>query len=465
MKKLVEANNEAVFGILPVLKNERKYGFWDTLLITIGYGIATWCYAQGATMVEGLSFKQLLFSIFAPNIVVLAICCLLAVVATRYGVDYWVWLKTVFGHTGFKIVCVAVIVMQMPWFAINANMFAASADSLLLAAGVHSPPILAKIVCLVPIILGGLIAVGGVGAMKWSSRIMVGALVLVGIAVTALAFSSVPLREILTFTPENPSLRTYMLRTEACLGFAASWTTSIAVIPRICKTERGAYHGTFIALALIVPLFVLLGGILAIVVFLHTGVYESDITKLVLEIGGSKFALLPLVLVFFANIGTAGVGTYTYAIVAKSSFPRLKFQYAVLFVCLITAFMAVSEKVTEYFVTYLSYSAYFYLSIMGVLLIDVFWVRRQKFSLPGLYGIDKTQPYRYSGGFNLIGFGCLILGITAGLCVFDPMTGTVLSPIFDYTTASFLTFLAAGAAYFVLANLPPVRAYLRRDQQ
>jgi NCS1 family nucleobase:cation symporter-1 len=194
-----------------------------------------------------------------------------------------------------------------------------------------------------------------------------------------------------------------------------------------------------------------------------TGSFESDITTIISALGGTGLSLFTFVLVFFANIGTAGVGTYSYCIVAKSSFHKLKFSWAVIGLCAIMAVLAVSEKVTEYFVTYLSYSAFLYLSIMGVLLADVFIVRRQRFNLRALYGLDGSNPYRYTGGFNVLGFLCVAAGIATGCAIYNPMTGEVLNSIFDYTTASFPAFVVSGAAYALLSFIPRVGAYLRRD--
>ena len=40
--------NETIFGIVPLTKGDRKYGFWDCFLVTSGFAIATWCYEQVA---------------------------------------------------------------------------------------------------------------------------------------------------------------------------------------------------------------------------------------------------------------------------------------------------------------------------------------------------------------------------------------------------------------------------------
>ncbi|MDR0813858.1 MAG: cytosine permease [Oscillospiraceae bacterium] len=455
--------NDASLGILPVLRHEKKYNFVDTLLVTSSYGIATWCYAQGAFMAEGLSFWQLLLSIFAPGIAVLAICCLLVVYSVKTGIDYWVWLKTLFGETGFKVICVLVVVMQVPWFAINANIFASSATNMLGAFGIPTPALFSKVYSLIPIALGGFIAVGGAAVMKWSSRVMVGALLLVAAILFVVAIRAVSVDSIINFAPETVSTRKYMLSTEACLGFVASWTTSLTVLPRLCKTQKGGYWGTFLSIGVVAPLFILLGGVLAIVMFLKTGVFESDIAKILVTLGGSGLSLLTLVIVFFANIGTAGVGTYSYGIVAKSAFPKLSFKMAILLHCVLTAVLAMTDTITAYFATYLSYSAYLYLAIMGLFFADFFIIRKQKISLRGIYGLDPNKPYRYTGGFNIVGFVCLVASFAAGSLIYAPMTANVLSPIFDYTTASFFVFVLSFVLYVLVNQIPAIKKYTLRE--
>ena len=47
---------ETIFGLVPVKKSERTYGFWDTLLVTSGFAIAAWYYSQGALSASYLDF-------------------------------------------------------------------------------------------------------------------------------------------------------------------------------------------------------------------------------------------------------------------------------------------------------------------------------------------------------------------------------------------------------------------------
>ncbi len=78
---------ETIFGLVPVKKGERTYSFWDTLLVTSGFAIATWCYSQGALTASYTSFWQSLIITFAMGGLFLIIESLPVIFAVRYGVD------------------------------------------------------------------------------------------------------------------------------------------------------------------------------------------------------------------------------------------------------------------------------------------------------------------------------------------------------------------------------------------
>ena len=112
-----QIEREAYLGILPVGAKERTYGFLDALLVLSGYCIATWSYTQGSYLATLVGFKQLLIGAFFGAILMLMIYQLPVILSVRYGIDIWIWLRSVFGTKGVKImkikeksriVCVAV---------------------------------------------------------------------------------------------------------------------------------------------------------------------------------------------------------------------------------------------------------------------------------------------------------------------------------------------------------------------
>ena len=448
-----EAENEAIFGVVPALKKEKSYGFWDVFLISCSYMIATWCYTQGSYMAQELSFRQLLASVFGPNMIFITLVALSSVLAVRYGVDIWVWLRSVFGDTACKAVCVLVLIMVLPWFAVCADTFAGSMINLGLVFGFESPSILRPILSLFCILLGWSIALGGPGVIKWTSRIMVAALFSVAVIVVVMAFTAVPLGDIVSYVPAVANPRdSYALGVEACAAFAISPCLAIAVIPRLCKSERSGYWGTVTSYAFIAPFFIFAGGVMTLAMFLKTGVFSSDPTEILANLGGRSAALLSLILVAFANIGTAGSGTYMHSLILKAAFPQVKFKWVALCITVYMGILALWGGVTELFGAFISYSAFVQAPVSAMLLTDFFLVRKQKVSLRSVYAANGRKV-------NPVGLVCLLLGFLAGALVYNPATGAILSPIFYFTTASGLSFIVGGLSYFIASRLPGLHRY------
>ena len=76
---------EVLFGILPVLPEERRYGFLDAVLILSSYCIATWSYTQGAYLASLVGFRQLLIGAFAGALFMLLLYQLPVILSVRYG--------------------------------------------------------------------------------------------------------------------------------------------------------------------------------------------------------------------------------------------------------------------------------------------------------------------------------------------------------------------------------------------
>lgn len=460
---------DAEFGILPVLNSERRFGFWDALLILSGYGVATWCYTQGAFMASFVNLPQLVTSAVAGNVLVLAIYMLPLMFAARYGIDMWQWLKAIFGTSGVRIAVVAIILVNFPWFGVNAEIFGSTMANLLVAFDVPVPPGFQLTMALACIVLGTVLALWGPVAIKWANRFVVPALVLVGVGVVAIAFTAVPFEQLMDYEPDisafGSDLEPYMLSVEASFAFAFSWCCSTAVFPRMVRKERDGYWATVGAYGVVAPFFIVAGGVLAIVSFVTTGVLESDLAVLLAQIGTPVLALLTLVLVAFANIGTHGTGAYLWSVVIKSAFPRASYSWLVIGLGAYAAAIVLWGKILDYFGAMISIAAYLYGPIMGLLLVDYFFVRRRRIDLRSAYELPGSDSYRYSGGYNWVGFACVAAGFLASFAVFDAINYTARIPLFNYTTSSFLGFLVSGLMYLALfALVPQIRAYMLRDR-
>ena len=459
---------ETVTGVVPMLGSDRKYSFFDLFLSTSGFAIATWCYTQGAYVAQYLSFKQMLINIFCFNLIWVLVECLPVLFGVRYGIDLWVWLRSVLGIKGVAILATVISVANFGWYAVDAQLFASSMINLFGSFGVQlSPEVWKPVLGVLCVVLGTLIALGGPEVIKWSSRILVTALLGVGVIIVGLCLTSVPLSQITAVQPDivGDKLRTFMLSAEGNVAFAFSWSTQAVVLPRLCKTERSGYWATSLSYGVVAPFFVAAGGIMALAMFVKCGYYESDPTTMLATLCGPGFALLSLLLVAFANIGTQGIGSYVNCMIVKSGLPKVSYRVLVLIAMVYVSLLTVWGWVMDHFGTFISLAAYIQGPIIGMVLADYLVVRKRKLSLKSAYFMEGHDAYRYTHGFNLVGLGCLAAAFALGmLFVYNPMTGVIQSKIFLLTTGSGFTAICGGLLYW-LASLTPLRRYMLRDRE
>jgi len=463
-------DREAQYGTLPVLASERQFGFWDTLFILGGYGIATWCYTQGAFQATLTNTPQLLTTIFAGNIFILAIYLLPLLFAARYGIDMWQWLKAIFGTKGIRIMVVAIIVVNFPWFGVNAMIFGSAMVHLMETMGLHPPPGVDKAMGLLGIAIGAAVALGGPPVIKWVNRFMVPSLVIVGITIVTLAFSTVPLDAVLAYQPDvsetySDRLEPYVASIEAAFAFGISWCCSTAVFPRLVRKERHGYWATVGAYGVIAPFFVMAGGILAIVTYLTAGSFDMDLARMLTLLASPLVATVALVLIVIANIGTHGTGSYVWSVVIKSAFPKANYRVIVGILAAYAALIVLWGQIIEYFGAMISLAAYVYGPIMAMIFVDYFIVRRCRIDLRSAYELPGNNAYKYSGGYNWIGFVCLVVGVLAAFAVFDAIDYVARLPLFKYTTATLLSFTVSALLYLALYVFSPAaRQYMLRDR-
>lgn len=460
---------EATYGTLPVRKSERQYGLLDAFLILSGYGVATWCYTQGTFQAAYTTFPQLVISSIAANVFILAIYLLPVLYATKYGVDMWQWMKSVFGTRGAGIVALVLTAANFPWFGQCAEIFANTFDNLFALFGVPLPAFVHKPIGLLCIIIGSVIAVAGPVAIKWANRVIVPLLLAVGVAVCVIGFTAVPAESILNYKPDLSFLgensgAAYSIVIEAGLAFGMSWCASTAVTPRLCRKERDGYWATVGAYGVVAPFFVLAGGVLGIATFVKTGVLGNDITQMLVTLSNPYMALVTLVLVVFANIATQGTGSYLWAVVLKSTFPKVKFSVIVIVLAVYAGLMVIWGQLLNYIGAMITIAAFFYGPVMGIMFVDYFFIRKRKVSLRGIYEIEGHDCYVYTKGYNIVAIACSVVGIVADMLIFDPIGYVPTSPVFNFATCTFFGFALTAVLFLLINQIPAVKKYMIRDR-
>lgn len=461
---------ETITGTVPILSGERQYSFWDLFLSTSGFAIATWCYTQGALVAQYLSFRQMLINIFCFNIVFVMLECIPVFFATRYGIDLWIWLRSVLGKKGVAILATVISLANFGWYAVDSQLFASSMINLAGCFGlVLNPTIWEPVLGVFCVFLGTLIALGGPEVIKWTSRILVTALLIVGVIVVILCFTVVPIQDIAAVEPDissfgNNRLLAFMTSAEGNVAFAFSWSTQALVMPRLCQDERKGYWATSLSYGIVAPFFVAAGGVMALAMYVTCGYYESDPTVMLATLGGPVFSLLSLLMVAFANIGTQGSGAYVNCMIVKSGMPGISYRLLVWISFFYVSLLTVWGWVMDNFASFISLAAYLQGPIIGMVVVDYLIVKRRKLSLKSAYYIEGHDAYTFTNGVNLVGIGVLVITfIVAMLFVYNPMTGSMQSPIFLITTGSGFTAIFGGLLYYI-ASRTPLRGYMLRDR-
>lgn len=460
---------ETITGIVPMTNKERQYSFWDLFLSTSGFAIATWCYTQGAYVAQYLTFNQMLINIFSFNIIWVFIECLPILFAVKYGIDLWIWLRAVLGKRGVALLSTIISLANFGWYAVAANLFASSMIHLAnnfgfgLDKGVWAP-----ILGTFCVLIGTFIALGGPEVIKWTNRFLVIALLIVGLIIVGICFVAVPITDIMNIQPATQGdltpLERFMLSGEGNVAFAFSWSTQALVLPRLAKSERSGYWATALSYGVVAPFFVATGGVMALAMFVKTGVYESDPTTMLSTLSTPAFALLSLLLVAFANIGTQGTGSYVNCMIVKSGMPKVSYKLMVWIAMVYVSLLTIWGGVEEYFGSFISLAAYIQGPIIGMIVVDYFILRKRKLDLRSAYFLEGHDAYEFTKGFNLVGLSCVFISLlVAVLFVYNPVTAQIQSPIFLVTTGSGFTAIFGGLLYW-LASLTRLRRYMIKDR-
>ncbi len=457
-----QIEKEALFGVAPVLGKEKLYGFLDAVLILSGYCIATWSYTQGSYLATLVGFKQLLIGAFAGAILMLAIYQLPVILSVRYGIDIWIWLKAVFGHRGVTVMTVVIILINFPWYAVCADLFASSMGNLAALFGVTLPDFALLALRLLCVAIGTAIAYKGIGAITHTTRILVPLLLALGGLVVIVGFTKVPFDVIWNYKPD--SIVPYIISIEANFAFVITLVGGMGEVPRLAKKENAGFWAGVIGQGVSGSFFVVVGAVMAIAMQYVTGEMIDDPTLMLAALSVPALALSSLLLVAFANIGTQAVGSYIYGVMLKSSFKRADYRTLIIILALYAGLLCVWGKIVEYFGSFLTISACIYAPLAALLFTDFFFVRKQKLALRSAFGLNGYNAYNYTHGINWIGLLCVAAGVAMSLLVYNPVTGEIhCMPLFRLTPTGF-SFLGTGLLYLLLSLVPPVRKYILADR-
>ena len=150
--------------------------------------------------------------------------------------------------------------------------------------------------------------------------------------------------------------------------------------------------------------------------------------------------------------------------IVKSGMPKVSYKLLVLIAMVYVSFLTVTGLVADNFAAFISLAAYIQGPVIGMSFVDYLIVKKRKLSLKSAYNLKGHDAYKFTGGFNLVGIGVLVISFAVAMIfVYNPMTAAVHSKIFLITTGSGFTAIFGGLLYY-LASITPLKKYMLRDR-
>ncbi len=464
-----KVDKDVYYGIAPLLNKERIYSYWDIVLATGAWAIATWCYVQGGTVASILGFKEAMTGTFFGMTLAGIVIYLCVIVPTRYGIDIWIYLRALLGHLGLSIFALIYIGGQFGYYSINAEIYANSVYRLSESAGITIPVSWKALIAITCVILGTLIALKGPFAVRTSTRIMVPSLLIIGVIILISVLTQFSFSDLTTITPPSEGAygdrhTSYMLVMEWNIAYILAWFGALGVLSRLVKTERTSYWGHMTGFSVIMAAFICIGIVTTLAMYATTGIVTDDPTEWLIELGGPWFGILSLIFIIIANVTTQAVGLYSFAVSSKVIFPKLKFKSVTIFWAIWVSLLIFWGGIWEYYEVFLAVIGATAGAVVALFIADFYLVRKQRFSMRSLYRIKGANAYTYTKGFNIPAWISFFIGIAVYFLVYDPLNGTPRSQIFLYTTATGLTMLVSAVAYILFSQITPIKRYVLADR-
>jgi purine-cytosine permease-like protein len=296
--------------------------------------------------------------------------------------------------------------------------------------------------------LGLFIAYKGPRWMVWAFNIATPAMLVLIAIITIRILTKYSLSDIAAVRPEGFSdspYVSYVIAIEMAIGLGVSWLFQFAAYGRICKSEAGAFYGSFVGWGIMWALL----AIPAMMVTLVTG--EADIIDGLSSFGGG-WMVVYLGLLCIANPSSLATNGYLVALTLRNFFPKVPWWAAVGVNFVVIGLVAV-PAVYDRFGKFMVILATFTVCWATVWVMDVI-LRKFDVDLKGLYDETSKGPYYYYKGINLWTVVAVAAGTAVSLAIWTPWTFEIhLMGVFEVLGGSVPGAVVSGVVYYVLRRL------------
>lgn len=437
-----------------VNKEDRKLSFWDMTLTWIGANANNGSWYVGG-VVAGAAFAGAALVTVIANPIAYLIMALVGLIGYRVGTSTMSLTRPAFGLRGSYLPSLLNATQFIGWTAAN-TFIAAISISFICKDLFHWPAyqepggqwsMLFGI--LVMSVLHLLSIAAGHQSMRLVERIGVVFILILGVWETWVVLNHVSFHEILTWQPPQKQTLPIGVAMDAMAAFSLGWVPAIAEFTRYGKTRGTATVAPMIGANVGLFWFSFVGIVGAIGTAITTGVYDpnnSDPSTIVSQLGLGVLAMLVIILTSTTanavNLMAAGISITNITNRVK---PLAALWLVTLVAAVLTAVPLFFSSFLDWFINFLDYIGMVFGPVFGILLMDYYVIRRQKYDVSQLTAVKG--PYWYRAGVHYWAMFTWIVSVVFFLVIRQ-------LPLFQHSIgATYPTIVESAILYYLVTKL------------
>ncbi|NLG05748.1 MAG: hypothetical protein GX567_18275 [Clostridia bacterium] len=442
-------------GPLALLPEERHMSFYAMMALMSAGAIASWAFVTGNAVGVLIPVKYAICACLYGCTVSFAIHAYMVIQYNRWGACMTVIGRKTWGHIGIYIVILGIgYPATYGWGSMPIIMLGRSGATLVEDWGASGLGADWRVWSIIALIIGLFITYKGLKVIDKITKIAAPLVILIIISVIIVLAKDYGLSEVWNGMPKGVSddpitlKHNYMIAVEIALGVGFSWPFGLAAWVKSSKTEHGAYSpsvygsGVCWALCAVAPaMTATLSGL-------------DDPVEALHSIAG-PFAILWLIMLFFANVSSVMVNPTNLAIPLTSLFPKLGWRNAVI----IQGLFIIAILWPVYYDAFgvaISFMGMAEAPIGAVWAVDCFI--NGKINLRHCYAKNaeerRNSAYWYFHGIRISAFAGWFGGMFFGLWMYNPYSGAIaVQGFFDLFGAMFPAAIVGVLIYLLVFYL------------
>lgn len=423
-------------------------------------GVATWSFVIGGSAAFYLGAGQGMLAMFAGALIGQLLVTLATVPAsTKHGLETTISTKPQLGTRGVYIGLALLLFTAIGWNTVLMIFFGHSVASVLVLFDIIGPAsrdAASTISSAVGLVVIAVMVTQGSRSLSRSGPVIAGCILLLAAWLCYLLLKKFGLDGIMNAEPMEPSDNSQLNYTsvvEMLIGGTFGWWGYMGGMVRMVSSARKTILPTMFGLGLAWAV------VASVSLFGALTMGDADPTVWAPKLTGQAGALIVLIFIGLANLGSTLVGLFVSTLAIKQTEGlgrRLSWAATVSLVAapMLACLVLIPNQIFENVPVFMAYLGMMLGPMVGIQIADWFALgRRTHLSIASLYRPGRQSDYWYLGGFNPAGLIGLVLGSLTYLSILDPMTYVPNSPFFEYTTASLPAVFVGGFSYVVASRV------------